>query len=406
VSDADGHPSYRRVFAVGEFRALFTAQVVSVLGNVIAQVALAVLVYDRTGSALLSALTFTLGFVPFLIGGTVLAGVVDRLPPRRTLVSCDLVSAVVVGLMVLPVPVPVLLVLIFVAGLVDPVFAGVRAAILPEVLGTGPEFVLGRALFGMVWQGAQVMGYAAGGLLLAAVGARGALALDAVSFLGSAILVRLGTRRRDAAAPSNESLMRDSLRSVGEILRIPRLRQLMLLHWLVPTCALAPEALIAPYVHLLHRPTSDVGVLLCAVAAGMLLSNLVIGRALTVRRQRRLMAPVALLTVVPLIAFAAPLGVALSIVALAISGLGTCFNLGRDAAFIAAIPEPLRGRALAVDGSGLMAVQGIGFAFWGALAEFVPLRSTIAIAGVAGVIVIVVLTWPTGPRRSYRGKNI
>ena len=406
MSDADGHPSYRRVFAVGEFRALFTAQVVSVLGNVIAQVALAVLVYDRTGSALLSALTFTLGFVPFLIGGTVLAGVVDRLPPRRTLVSCDLVSAVVVGLMVLPVPVPVLLVLIFVAGLVDPVFAGVRAAILPEVLGTGPEFVLGRALFGMVWQGAQVMGYAAGGLLLAAVGARGALALDAVSFLGSAILVRLGTRRRDAAAPSNESLMRDSLRSVGEILRIPRLRQLMLLHWLVPTCALAPEALIAPYVHLLHRPTSDVGVLLCAVAAGMLLSNLVIGRALTVRRQRRLMAPVALLTVVPLIAFAAPLGVALSIVALATSGLGTCFNLGRDAAFIAAIPEPLRGRALAVDGSGLMAVQGIGFAFWGALAEFVPLRSTIAIAGVAGVIVIVVLTWPTGPRRSYRGKNI
>ena len=53
-----------------------------------------------------------------------------------------------------------------------------------------------------------------------------------------------------------------------------------------------------------------------------------------------------------------------------------------------------------------MAVQGIGFAFWGALAEFLPLRSTIAIAGVAGVIVIVVLTWPTGPRRSYRGKNI
>jgi len=406
VSDADGHPSYRRVFAVGEFRALFTAQVVSVLGNVIAQVALAVLVYDRTGSALLSALTFTLGFVPFLIGGTVLAGVVDRLPPRRTLVSCDLVSAVVVGLMVLPVPVPVLLVLIFVAGLVDPVFAGVRAAILPEVLGTGTEFVLGRALFGMVWQGAQVMGYAAGGLLLAAVGARGALALDAVSFLGSAILVRLGTRRRDAAAPSNEGLMRDSLRSVGEILRIPRLRQLMLLHWLVPTCALAPEALIAPYVHLLHRPTSDVGVLLCAVAAGMLVSNLVIGRALTVRMQRRVMAPVALLTVVPLIAFAAPLGVALSIVALAISGLGTCFNLGRDAAFIEAVPERLHGRALAVDGSGLMVVQGIGFAFWGALAEFLPLRSTIAIAGVAGVIVIVVLTWPTGPRRAYRGKNI
>jgi MFS family permease len=305
--------------------------------------------------------------------------------------------------MVLPLSTPVLLVLIFVAGLVSPVFAGVRAAILPDVLGTGTEFVLGRALFSMVWQGSQVLGYAAGGLLLGIVGARGALGLDALSFLGSALVVRLGTRRREPTAPTTANLMRDSLHSVREVMSDPRLRQLMLLHWLVPTCILAPEALVAPYVHLLHQPTRDVGILLSSLAAGMLVANLIVGRAFTARTQRRLMVPAAFVAVLPLLAFAAPLGVILSIVALFVSGAGSCFNLGRDSAFIAVVPERLRARALAIDQSGLMVVQGIGFALWGGVAEFVALRTTIAIAGVLGVLIIVGLSRPP---RSYRGKSV
>jgi MFS family permease len=386
-----GKATYGALFAVREFSALFAAQVVSVLGNIVAEVALAVLVFERTGSSLLSALTFTLGFLPFLVGGTLLAGAVDRLPARRTLVTCDLTSAVLVGLMVLPVPIPVLLVLIFVAGLVDPVFAGVRAAILPDILGTGPQFVLGRATFGMVWQGSQVLGYAVGGLLLAAVGPRSALAIDAVSFLGSALVVRFGIRRRAAVVTAATRLMRDSLNSVGLVMRDRKLRRLMLFHWLVPSCALAPEALIAPYVHLLHRPTRDVGVMLSALAAGMLVANLVAGRALTTHAQRRLMVPAALLCVAPLIVFAAPIGLPLSVGLLALTGIGSCNNLGRDSMFIEAVPPELRSRALAVDQSGLMVVQGVGFALWGGLAELVSIRTTITVAGVAGVLIIAVL---------------
>jgi hypothetical protein len=305
--------------------------------------------------------------------------------------------------MVVRLPVPVLLVLIFVAGLVDPVFAGVRAAILPDILGTGPQFVLGRSLFGMVWQGAQVLGYAAGGLLLTAVGPRGALALDAVSFLGSALLVRLGTARREAIAPTKAPLLRDSLGSLREVMRDPTMRRLMLFHWLVPACALAPEALIAPYVNLLHRPTRDVGILLTGVAAGMLVANLLMGRLATTRTQQRLMAPAALLGVIPLIVFLAPVGVTVSFVLLAVTGIGSSNSLGRDSLFIAAAPVALRARALAIDGSGLMVVQGVGFAVWGAMAEFLPVRTTIAVAGCAGVAIVLALARPFS---SLQGKNV
>lgn len=61
---------YRAVFAVREFRAVFAAHLLSLLGVVVSELALTVLVYDLTGSPLLSALTFALGFLPYIVGGT------------------------------------------------------------------------------------------------------------------------------------------------------------------------------------------------------------------------------------------------------------------------------------------------------------------------------------------------
>jgi predicted MFS family arabinose efflux permease len=243
----------------------------------------------------------------------------------------------------------------------------------------------------MVWQGAQVIGFAAGGLLLAAVGPRGSLALDSASFLGSALVVRLGTHPRTATASSEVGLMRDSLGSLRLVLANRTLRRLLLLRWLVPSCALVPEALIAPYVHVLHAPSRDVGILLSSIAAGMLVANLAVGRLASTRQQRRLLVPMALLNVVPLIAFLAPIGLWVSIVLLAASGIGSCYSLGRDSRFIAAVPADIRARALAIDSSGLMVVQGIGFVVWGALAEVLSVRTTIAVAGALGVVVIATL---------------
>src|SRR6478672_9582221 len=50
--------TFRDVFAVAEFRALWMAQLLSVIGDQLARVALTVSVYDRTDSALLAAITF------------------------------------------------------------------------------------------------------------------------------------------------------------------------------------------------------------------------------------------------------------------------------------------------------------------------------------------------------------
>src|SRR5260221_7422136 len=198
---AAGHPglsgsraSYRDVLGVGEFRSIFAADIVSMLGTIVAAVALTVLIYERTRSPALAASVMALSFVPYLVGGVLLGAAADRLPARRVLVGCDLASAVLVGCMLIPgMPVPGLLALLFAAGLLSPVYQGVRSAVLPEVLPPGPRYVLGRALMRMVAQSAQIVGYGAGGLLLAILSPPGPLAADSLSFAGSAVLLWLGT---------------------------------------------------------------------------------------------------------------------------------------------------------------------------------------------------------------------
>src|SRR6516164_3621995 len=229
-----GRASYRDVFGVGEFRAIFTANLVSMLGNVVAAVALTVLVYDQTRSPALAALVLALSFLPYLIGGALLGAAADRLPARRALVACDLASAVLVACMMIPgIPVPGLLALLFANGLISPVYQGVRSAVLPEVLPPGPAYVLGRALMRMVAQSAQILGYGVGGLLLAVLSPRGALAADAASFAASAALLRFGIAARPAPATHRGSMARDSLAGLRQVLAHPQTRRILLFNWFV-----------------------------------------------------------------------------------------------------------------------------------------------------------------------------
>src|SRR5215831_2498449 len=97
-----GRASYRDVLGAGEFRVIFVAHVVSMLGNVVAAVALTVLVYQQTRSAALAAFVLALSFLPYLLGATLLGAAADRLPTRRVLVGCDLASAALVACMMVP----------------------------------------------------------------------------------------------------------------------------------------------------------------------------------------------------------------------------------------------------------------------------------------------------------------
>ena len=394
-ADQARRASYRDVFGLREFSVIFAANIVSMLGTVVAAVALTVLVYEQTRSPALAASVMALSFLPYLIGGTLLGAAVDRLPARRALVACDLASAAVVAIMVAPgVPVAGLLALLFANGLISPVYQGVRAAVLPEILPPGSPYVLGRALMRMVSQGAQIVGYGVGGLLLAILSPRGALAADALSFASSALLVRLGTSQRPPRAAKAGSMARDSLAGVRAVLAHRPTRRVLLFGWLVLACAVAPEALAAPYAVHIGQPARAAGFLLVGIPVGTVIADVLAARVFPARVQYRLIVPAGLLTFVPLAGFAVSPGLELALGLLVVCGLGSAWMPGMDGLLVATAPPALRSRALALSSAGLMFTQGLGFALWGIAGQYAPLPVVIPLAALAGATAVILLRPP------------
>src|SRR3954462_14992346 len=184
------------VFGHAEFRTLFAAGVLSVAGDQLARVALSVLVFDRTSSAGLTAVTYALTYVPDLLFGPLLAGFADRYPRRTVMIVTDVARAILVaGMAIQALPLFVVILLLVALQAFGSPFNAARGATLPAVL-PGDHYVLGKAANDMVVQFSQVLGFGAGGVVVAAVGASGGLLLDAATFLLSALLIATGVRRR------------------------------------------------------------------------------------------------------------------------------------------------------------------------------------------------------------------
>ena len=198
------------LFAIREFRALWSAQMLSYAGDQIAQVAIAVLVYARTGSPTITALAYALTYLPPVVGGPLLSGLADLIPRRQVMIALDLVRAGLVTIMALPqVPLAAVCTLLFATVLLGPPFAAARAALLPDVV---PPDTLGLGVNAGndPVQAGRTGGFVAGGAVVAELGPHRAFARDALSCCRSAALIAGWVRHRPlpgtALPPARPSL--------------------------------------------------------------------------------------------------------------------------------------------------------------------------------------------------------
>ncbi|MEV7039029.1 MFS transporter [Amycolatopsis sp. NPDC051061] len=378
------------VLAVAEFRAMWVAELLSVCGDQLARVALAVLVYQRTSSAALTGLTYALTYVPSLLGGVLLAGAGDRWPRRDVMVVADLARAALVGVIAVPgVPLWVLCVLVAVMTALGGPFKAAQQALLPSVL-DGERYLVGMALRNVTIQGAQLAGFAGGGLLIAALAPSAALALDAVTFVLSAAFLVTGVRRRAAIARAvRPAWLSTTSAGIRLIWRDPALRTLVALNWLAGFY-IVPEALAAPYAAGIGAGAALVGLLMAADPAGSVLGGVVFGKWIPERAQVRVLGWLGIAAGLPLIVFAFRPGLVLSVVLLAVSGLlATGYNIQGTVSFMRRVPDEHRAQCAGVNSAGLLTVQGVGAAAAGVLADVLSPAHTIAVAGAAGAAVAV-----------------
>jgi Transmembrane secretion effector len=345
-------------------------------------------------------LTFALGFLPYVIGGGLLSSLVDRVRPRRLVVGCDVGSGLLAATMAVPgMPVAALLTLVLAVGTLSSVGSGARATLVRNAV-ADDAYVPARSLMRIAAQTAQIGGNAFGGVLVVLVAPRGALLLDAASFGLAAAAVRLAVADHpNLGGPGGGGLLGDSLAGARAIFALPELRRLLLLGWLGPMFSVAPEAVAAPYVAAHGGSVALVGWWLVALPAGVILGDVAGVRLLDARQQRRLMAPAAVAGFVPYLAFSLDLPVAVALPLLVCSGACSVYALGLDARVRDVTPPHLFARTMTLNTAGLITLQGIGFALAGAVAQAVGAAEAIAIAGVCGLVVTVVLTRGAPGRR-------
>ncbi len=264
---------YRLALAESAYRRLWLAAVVSRTGDVINFAALPLFVLGLTKAAsAVATIVFAEG-IGLIVGGIVAQLVVDRLPPRRLLVSLDLLRAAAAGLLTaLPLfPTAIAVSLLLAVGTAS--FSPVSNAVVPRLV---PDRAL-PAANGLQWTAGvalQVVAAPLGGLLVSAGLARVAFGLNGLSFLASALLL-IGLPRLTALEEKPGSAwlqLAGAMRTIGQI-RI--LRPLVAMQGLAALAVGATSALLVVLAREAYGLSGTAyGLWLSAIAIGALIGPL------------------------------------------------------------------------------------------------------------------------------------
>ncbi|MBA3878005.1 MAG: hypothetical protein C0498_13995, partial [Anaerolinea sp.] len=185
------HP-YIRLALDGSFSALWTGQLISLLGDRIHQVALAFVVLNATGSPMAVGAVFLVATLPNLLFGPIAGTLVDRWDHREVMIVSDLLRAGVVLLIPIAVMTNLALVypLVFLVTTISIFFRPAKGAILPRLI-SGDDLVAGNSAMWVAETFADIGGYVLAGLFVALLGDQLPLAFwaDAVTYVASAILI-------------------------------------------------------------------------------------------------------------------------------------------------------------------------------------------------------------------------
>jgi MFS family permease len=394
-----------------QFRRLAASYGVNEMGDWMGIVALSVLVYDRTGSAMATAALF-LGtrFLPALIA-PVLVARVEQPPPRFALPVIYCGEAAAFGALALFAGDNFLIVGVVVLATVDGALAlagrALTRAVVAASLEPSGELRAGNAVLNIAFTASAAIGPAIAGLVVAGFGVQSALLLDAASFYAIAwILLTAGPLPQAEPDPAR---VRDRVRAgISYIREMTTLRRLLI----AQGAAFVFFAAVIPIEVIYSKETlgagdTGYGLLLASWGVGMVLGSIVFAR---VRR-----------TPLPTLLFFSTLAVGVGYLGLAAAptlafacGASIIGGAGNGVQWVSAISAVqeltvagMQARVMSVLESIGAAMPGLGYLLGGLITSAISPRATFLVAGI-GVFAIVAVAaplmgtkWPT--RREKTG---
>ncbi|MFF1694178.1 MFS transporter [Streptomyces sp. NPDC058257] len=374
-----------------DFRLLYAGFLGALVGTLMTSVAVAVQIYDLTGSPLQIGLVSLARALPLIVG-VLIGGVLADRRDRRTLMLVTRLplTLVAAGLMVNAlVPHPQLWVIYTATGLTG-LFAGLGGpammAAIPALVGT-ERLAAAGALTAASTQLAALIGPAVGGVLIAGPGLAACFAVDAAGFLVFSVAL-LFVRPLPPAKAATGKGVRQAFAAVADGIRFVRGHRLIVGLLLVDAAAMVftmPQAL---YPVLADEQFGGgpgvVGLLYAAPALGALVGAATSGW--TARAGGHALIGAVLVWGLSLTGFGMTSWLPLALTLLALAGLGDLISETlRSALLQHGTPDELRGRV-----SSLWMVQAtvspaLGNAAVGFLAELTSARAAVMAGGLVCV---------------------
>ncbi|HEU5368213.1 MAG TPA: MFS transporter [Ktedonobacterales bacterium] len=396
------------------FRLFFFGQLISLIGTWMQGLGQQWLVYVLTGSALNLGIVSAFQFLPVLLF-SLLGGVVADRVPKRPLIICtqtaSMLLALVLGLLTWQHVVQLwhIYLLAFLLGTVNAFDMPTRQAFVVEMVGR-EDLMNAIALNSSIFNGARVLGPAAGAFIINAVGIAGCFFLNALSFVAVIVglfLMRLTPYTGPRPAPRNPFIQ------VGEGLRYIRSDRRVLLVFLlvsfISVFAIPTYTTLMPVIadQVLHVGVTGLGTLTSFLALGSVIAAISLAYTKTPEQRRFFISFGASTGCTLLLVFSFSRSFALSLALLA--GVGFCIvasNATGNTIIQSYVPDHLRGRVMSVWSLVLVGLAPFGSFFAGSLAERTTSPLTIrvgALVCLAAAVIIVpqMLGWHWSRRKEH-----
>jgi MFS family permease len=390
----------RSPLRLATFRRLATAYTINELGNWVGDVALAVLVFDRTGSALATAALFlALRFLPALLG-PLLTSRIEVYDARRVLPTIHLAEGLIF-LVLAWVATHFSLPAVLAVGALDGALAIAASALsrgaTASLLLADDALRRGNAILNMGFSIGGALGPALAGILVSTLGPSAALLVDAGTF--GVVALILATARGVRIERSDEASWAARLRSgLSDAWKRPAVRRLLV----AQAFALIFFTLVIPIEVVyakrsLHAGDAGYGALLGSWGAGMVLGSIVFA----VAGRLRILLVIAIST---LLIGAGYAGISVShtlLLACVFSGLGGVGNGAQWIAVVTAVQQSVAATAqssvMALIGAINQVMPGVGFLLGGVITTVASPRTAYAVAA-CGVLAVVLLSAMRPPR--------
>ena len=274
------------VFRVGSFRSFFIGQACSYLGDGLRAIAIPLLVFQLTGSAMSLGITYALEFFPFSIFSLVAGSFSDRLDRRRLMLTTDIARLVImIGFAALffthRLTLPLLYTGVVLLSIMAAMFLGGQASSIPFLVGKDRAKAAVAALVATE-QGMNLIAPPVGGAIFALKGALPALLFNAGTYLAStASLATVRNFGPDAPSgfPSLRVIGADVAKGWTYIMRDPAMRMLTWLQLTFNFFGMIGYTTVIPYLKREFLATDQqVGIAFGVFALGAVLGSVLAGK--------------------------------------------------------------------------------------------------------------------------------